>query len=228
MILYTNKLDKIEVDKNIILGSGSYGTAYKHNNKVIKLWNTPYSQDYKNFEILKELSLPNFYKLETLLYRTKESALKQNNPYGYTYKYLEEEDIDILTLPTNYTLDNLYNLYTTIQILTKYNIRNIDLIAENVILNSKIITIIDAELYTKEHNCSPKELLKRNTYDLESLFFDLYKRSLIQYHSYLLSKELNILLYNLFIIHNYKSINNVEKKLTKYKYPLDYLKQHKS
>lgn len=230
MILFNENFNQIEIDENSKINGGAYGNIFKSsNNKCIKVLN-PLGQenfDPKTFSQLNELCLPGFYQIDSLLYQTPKDAKSKINPKGYSYEYINEEEVDIITMPTIYTLDNIHKLFSSLLTLTELNIRTVDLEDQNVILNKKDITVIDIDLYINQHNISYKELFKRNIYDLEDLFVNLYTYSISKYHKHLDIKQLNNILYSLFMIYDYESLEGVEKKLTKYKYPIDYINKMK-
>lgn len=227
--LYNSLGKKIIYNNDETIDSGAYATTYKgQNNLCIKVWNSDGlgTLDCNTFKYIKKLNLPNYYYLRSMLYSSRKEAILRRNPCGYYYPYIKSEDIDILTMPVSYTLDNLDGLFRSICILTSRNIRCIDLQAENVILNKEGITAIDIDLYSRNCELSMDLLKKYNFYDLENLFIDLYFDALRRH--YLDNDKLFSLLSSLFMIYDYDGIQGVSKKLKKYKYPIDYIKKYKS
>lgn len=230
MNYYTTKGKKIKCDQTKLLGTGTRGKVYLTPDKeCIKVWTNTEEAPFENniFDELKSLSLPNYYILESLLFKNKKDIFL-NNAIGYLYQYTESTDIDILTTPKSYTLDNLNELLKANKILTQNNIMANDArYIKNVILNNNSIIAIDVDLYTKVHYLSSRELERSNITELEELFKELYIDSIIKYHQELNNLKTKSLLYgrNLFALNYREGVSELSKKLSKYKYPIDYLKQ---
>ena len=228
MKVIDDRLGKIRLYDKQLLGSGCYGKVYKSgNDKCFKLCKGEYfSDDFINiYNVIKDNNLPGFYKLISLLYSNSKDARKKKNPIGYEYQYIKKEDVDILTMPIDYTIDNLDVLYNSIIILTKNNIRCLDFQAGNIIMNSNSITAIDTDLYYGKYNGTM--LAKWNVYDLELLFQYLYEDAIDKYHKGEYSKEVKQLLYSLFMIYDYDGAYGVYRKLKSYKYPIEYVNKLK-
>lgn len=216
-IFYDEKgtIQKIKIDK--LLKKGLDTETYKTTgNECLKVFRNLY-EDEMLFKILSKLDLNNFYKINKLLYD------KDNNFMAYTARFYKKEDIDILTMPVDYTIENMNRLYKVSSILSSNNIRIEDLHHKNVILDNNNITIIDADRYIYDPNNEHKDYNKRF---INTLFVLLY----------MTSSEINQLATNqnyydmvtsirqLFAKDNNPDI--VSKKLVKYKYPIDYLKNN--
>ena len=98
--------------------------------------------------------------------------------FGYLSEYYLKEDIDILTMPVDYTFDNLCSLYDSFVLLSEHNIRVSDACPQNVILNNNGITIIDTDFYYVDNRNNKLSTLKNNIYDLGELFAWIYMNSL--------------------------------------------------
>ena len=230
MIAYNAKLEKIEYNKKHLIKVGTYGTIFQNpEEKCIKMWNELGNGTLSNkmFQKIKNLQLENYYQLLDMLYANSKDAKQKRNAVGYECQYYEQEEIDILTQPIDYTLDNLSHLYHSNLILTKHNIRCIDLQEENVILNHNGITAIDVDLYTTRHYLSESQLRKQNIYDLEILFIDLYRNAINRYHKNLDTQPVDNILNGLFMIQENQGIQGVTRKLKRHKYPIDYIKDKK-
>jgi hypothetical protein len=226
MKLYDEKGGVIEYSTDNYIDSGAYGSVYFYMvDKCIKLLNYLGMENFSSdvYKFIRELKLSNFGAFYDLLYDYSlcDSVL------GYLSKYYVNEDIDIITMPTSYTLDNLIGIFKSIITLAKYNIRTLDLSDDNVIINSNGIIVKDIDLYYFDDRLDKEKLLGRNIFDLENLFIDLYVSSIKKYHSELLDSNASNLLYSLFMIDDEKSIDLVGKKLCKYKYPIDYIRKNK-
>ena len=163
--------------------------------------------------IIRKLNLDNFYKIYDLLY-------DENNHFsGYTMKYYKSEDIDILAMPTNYTLENLYRIHNSFKALTNRHINAFDCNSDNIIMDNKNITVIDSDIYYIDDEISKEELALDNDKILMDLFKSLYYEKLRILGYTLIDCE--YMLGELF--DENKGLSNTEKRLVKYKYPLDYI-----
>ena len=196
------------------IGSGGDGKIYLLNNgNCLKIFRSPHFECARNIiNIISDLNIDGMYRIYNLLYNDKKEFV------GYEMKYYKKGDIDILTMPMDYTIDNLIKLYNLADIFGEYNIVMHDLLCINIILDNNGITVIDADGYyfdkhgTKSHNKSI----------VNSLFKDLYHKSL-EYNHNIVTTETTKNVENLFIGGN---VDCVYKKLKKYKYPVDYLRKN--
>lgn len=200
------------------LGSGNEGKVYKAGKSgCIKIFRSPRYNCGVSAEILKiisSLDLENLYQIRTLLYNNGGDLI------GYIMKYYPEEKIDILTMPIDYTIENMIRLYQVADTLGKSRIRMHDLIPVNTILTSKRIIIIDADGYFIEDY----ESTNFNRHTVNCLFNDLYKRHLNFYHSVSdYNPQTTGAIKELFLQSNPEIVH---KKLARYKYPIDYIKKH--
>ena len=161
-----------------------------------------------------DLKLPNYYKILRLIYN------KQQDFIGYLMTYYQKEDIDILTTKTEYTLDMMNQLLISSKILTNYGILIADLKPDNIVLTSSSLTVIDIDNYAFATEFSKEQLLVENQESINRLFKLLYTETLINHREYLQSGEHSI--FDLFYHSN--TIDDITKKLSLHKYPIDYIK----
>jgi len=197
------------------IGSGNEGKVYKAGkDSCVKLFRSPRCSNSKSEKILRiisELDLESLYRIRTLLYDDIGTLM------GYIMTCYPEEHIDILTMPTEYTIDNMMRLYQVADALGSKNIRMHDLLPINAILTATRIIIIDADSYFLEKF----ESSNFNRHTVNFLFNDLYKRHLNLYHSASdYTPQTTGAIKELFL-HNSPEI--VHKKLCRYKRPIDYL-----
>ena len=221
---------KILCDKTKILGSGNGGCVYKTNDdKTIKVW---YDIEFIDIdaELIKKigsLKLGNYYRILSLLYKRKKDMVNEKDAIGYLYEYVKKDNIDILTMPVDYTIDNINELYKSVLILTKNKILADDLKHPgNVIMNKDGIIAIDVDYYTKDHYLSSKELRYNNIRELEQLFITLYLEAISKYHKNINNRipNLSLKLNELFELRYKEEVKSVNKKLSKYKYPIEYFR----
>ena len=194
---------------------GSCGNIYKINNEVcLKRFSKDAYYNEDAFEIIINMDLKNFYKVYEMLYdREQEFA-------GYIMKYYQPENIDILTMPISWTLDNFYSLYDSIDRLIKKNILVEDLHDGNVIVNKDGITVIDIDMYKLSRIGFEEEVVLKNKKSLYALFRDLYVNSIVDYHYGM--QNYSSILRGLF--DQTEDSSEVSKKLKSYKYPIDYIR----
>lgn len=221
---------KILCDRTSPLGFGSSGSTYKTSDgKTIKVWYDTELSDV-NAEIVKKignLKLGNYYRVLSLLYKRKKDMVSADNAIGYLYEYVKKDDIDILTMPVDYTIDNINELYKSVLILTKNKILADDLKHPgNAIMNKDGIIAIDVDYYTKDHYLSSKELRYNNIRELEQLFVTLYLEAISKYHKNINNRipNISLKLNGLFELRYKEEVNAVSRKLSKYKYPIEYFR----
>ena len=223
-------MDKIFYDKdgNIYrfklkerIGSGNEGKVYKvDKDSCIKLFRSPrynHGGTEKILRIISELDLENLYQIRTLLYDSMGALI------GYTMTCYPEEKIDILTMPIEYTIDNMMRLYQVADALGNKNIRMHDLLPVNSILTGERIIIIDADSYFLENFASSNFNKHINRHTINYLFNDLYKRHLKLYHSVSDYTPQETGAIKELFLHNNPEV--VHKKLCRYKRPIDYVKR---
>lgn len=222
MYFYTKDNKKINpyIKKDNRLGGELHGNVYKLTDDIcIKIYKKSGEIDKEVLELIKELNLRNFYQIYDLLF-DKKGLLK-----AYTMKYYKQEEIDILTMPILYTLNNLFNLLSSVDTLSKNNISICDLHTGNMILGDTNITIIDTDLYTFNKFYTMDKLEYKNIDSLAYLFQEIYLEALITYHPKLYTKESIEIIKNLFQIQNKFRCEKTFMLLEQYDYPIDYIKR---
>ena len=140
-IFYDENGNSIDIGIRDLLKKGIGTSVYKtSDNECLKIFTNPFD-DLDMFKTLSELDVDNFYRITKLLFD------KDKKFIAYTAKFYQKEDVDILTMPIDYTVENMKRLYIVSDMLSDNKIEIEDLHHENVILNSKDIIIIDADRY---------------------------------------------------------------------------------
>ena len=167
MIAYTEDKKRYNLDTDNFIDEGEYGRVYlTSNNKCLKIFKQSISRkdkmsfDEDVFNIIRKLKPKNIYTLGDLYYNKSLTRI-----LGYLSEYYSKEDINILTMPVDYTFDNLCSLYDSFVLLSEYNIRISDTCTQNVILNNNGITIIDTDFYYIDANSNKLAIKKSNIYD---------------------------------------------------------------
>lgn len=170
---FPKKISDYSLDKSKIIGKGFFSEVYKvSDNEVLKVYNRPaFSSAYPVLKKLNRFELESFYKIFKF-YTDDEKRL-----LGYIMKYYQPENIDILTMPTDFVLDNYAKMYQDMMFLAYKGISVDDLDIQNVILNKDGITIVDADNY------GFYRLITRNNINaLHTLFTNLFCYHLGLYH----------------------------------------------
>ena len=224
VLFYDNKKKPIKYKLNKVYMHGGCGSVYRINTDTCLKWfGEDNFYDEEAFETIMKLNLTNFYKIYQMLYD------EGDNFVGYTMKYYESSEIDILTMPIEYTINNLYKLYKSINIITSNSIFVRDLRESNIIMNNQDMTVIDVDLYFKNmfysirNDLTKNDLIHNNLSELYRLFSEIYFNALATYH-YTLNFD-KVIIDELFSIDSTPS--DIHKKLIKYKYPLDYIKERR-
>ena len=221
MYLYNKEQERVKfnITPENRIGNGMYGSVFKLSEDIcLKVYKNSNMIEGNILDVIRKLNLPNFYKIYDFYYQ-KNQKLK-----AHTMEYYEPKDIDILTAPTEYTLDNLFNLYKAIQILIKNNILMSDTHTENIILGDKTITVIDTDLYTSNRFHKGLELELKNKIQLKGLFSELYKESIVENHPELETYFIIETIKNMFMLYNDQSYSRLVDTLSKYQYPIDYFR----
>lgn len=238
MKAYTIDRKKYDFNTDTLFKQGFFGKVYlTDDNKCLKVFKQPLIRgtilDFEEdtYNEIRKLKLDNFYELYDLYYNKELTQI-----LGYLSKYYQSEDIDILTMPTDYTLNNLCLLYNSFKKLSEHNIFTNDIHFGNVIINSKEIVVIDTDLYYKvgpagekltPNILKEKSILNDNISNLSDLFIDIYLSSLSNYSFSGKYDRVDIAekIQKLFTMNATSGIEPVVKKLAKHKYPIDYLKK---
>ena len=138
MIYYTSagRIVKYIKNKQDIISYGIQGVVYHFkNDECIKLYyNDCESRISKDmFLLYKELNLDNYCKLYDLLFNDKNIII------GYIMKYYQSSKENILFMPTEYTIDNVFRLYNSLTILANNGVLARDLHCGNAIVGDSEI-----------------------------------------------------------------------------------------
>jgi len=166
MIVYTSKGDGLFDTKNKdVYKEGTSGKIYLDGNYCHKIFNNPKEFTEKPFIILRELDLPNFYKILDYLYNDRVKFI------GYTSNFIKEDDINILE-DRDYLVRGFNNIFNGIKAFSKENIEVVDLHPLNILMSKKDMFVTDID-YFKRVNNDPtninifryKQLIKNLVYE---------------------------------------------------------------
>lgn len=224
MVFYTEDNDVLRYGTNNRIGGETCGFIYKlSDDECFKKFKSKSMRvDEKALVLIQELNLENFCKIKKLLYDKNRIII------GYLMEYYQKEDIDILTMPIDYTIDNLCKLYNSVIKLSENNIFVNDMHTGNIIINSSGITIIDYDLYVLDGYFTGPFLEYKNISSLRYLFREIFLEALLEYHTEYNSDFNRQLIGNTFQLWNPMLLEKTCKKLTRHKYPIDYIKKEGS
>lgn len=172
--------------------------------------------------LIRKYNLTNFYNIHELFFN------KKGDIKAYISDYYEPYDIDILTSSTDYTLDNLFGIYSSILKLTQESVFISDMHDENVIIGEKKMTVIDADFYSITSLMDNEKLTRLNIGAIRTLFTTIYINMMKKYHEENSGFLSTIAIQDLFMgINSVTGIESVVRKLEKYKYPIDYINKTK-
>lgn len=157
--------------------SGSYGIIYENDDHTLtKIMRYPTTSPVALIKI-KELNLDHFYKIFNIYV---DNNGKNDYLVAYDMEKVDEEDINLVTMPIDFIITNLNILINSFKVLSDNFIIVNDLHEDNIIINSNGIYIIDCDKY----RCSPK-------YDKNLIYFSNieYLKKAIYYH---LAKNINM------------------------------------
>lgn len=220
MILYDNNGNKINFKTNEIIGNSTHGNVYKVSEiECIKIYKNGKSVNYEILNYIKQLKLKNYYEIHNF-YNNKNGIFK-----AITMKYYKKEDIDILTMPIEYTLDNLFKIQSSIDILTQNRILVEDTHTGNIIMDNNSITIIDVDLYNFSNFYIGKALENKNNQRLAYLFREIFIEAISNYHNEYNNTKTAELIQDTFKLLTQNQTEKAYTILSKYKYPIDYIKK---
>lgn len=222
---YKERVTKIlvEFDENDYISSGCFGNVFSYNDGCIKIATCliPYPT-VAMLDELRNIIHPNLYKIRHFYYNsTDESAFVK----AYDMDYYLPDDIDILTMPIDYILDNFNDLCDLACKLASHSIIMADTHEGNVILQKNNMILIDADRWIRIDDLDNDELKLDNYRAIVHLLCRLYYSALenlgkVSKNSYgQVDNDYNRALKQLENI----SIENLLKEHQEFKYPIDYI-----
>lgn len=149
MIVYDKKGNKINIniDNLTRIGYGCFGKVYRDGDKAIKIINDNaiFRPNEQSLKLIKDQKLKGFYRIKELFYN------KQGDLNGYSMKYYEPFYTDLF-FNKEYLLDSLRDIYESIKLLSKEQIRCIDLQGCNIIKTKNGLRVIDCDFYEKSNS----------------------------------------------------------------------------
>ena len=154
IVLHDIDNNTLKFNINDYFNMGGFGNIYKlDNNKCFKYFYIPFKYDIEAIKKIMSLELENFYKIYTLLYDQK------NDFKGYIMKYYEHMDIDIMTMPIDYLLDNFSILYNSFKKISDNYIYVCD---EVTLIKNECYITIDAIKIKKRLNIFNNKIYRNN------------------------------------------------------------------
>lgn len=216
MKLYDEDGRAVVVRRVGFVGSGMYGRVYKTSDlKCLKLYRRGIELDPDTNILIKNLELDNFCKIYKILFDEK------GRYKGNLMEYYQKEKVDVLTLPSEYLLDNLRGLATSVLKLLDNKVFISDMNLDNAIINENEIRVIDTDLYVRREEYKDDVLYRYGVSSLQGLMLSIYLDSLRKYHSSSRIVDDEIAIERLF--ETPFDVNHTSKKLVRCKYPIDYV-----
>ena len=201
------------------INHGDFGNIYMINNETcIKIFKR-LSSFISEAAIckIKDLNLSNYYKIYDVLYDELKKLI------GYTMKYYENGKIDILVTPTDYLITSFLGIYHSMEKINDAEICISDLRLCNVIMTDEGMVVIDVDGYFPDQMPNQKdERFLYNKKRVYELFKDVFYFGTKDRHKQF-NRGLDDTAYGIFEMD--QSPDEICKKLTKFKYPIDYLKR---
>ena len=208
-----NEHNDIDLDRFKTFRKQEFNTIYQTQDTLIKILNYIPCNDLEIvLDKLMKLNLSHFYKIINLIYNDRYLC-------GYIMKKYRSYQIDILEYPSNYTIENYNELFEDLLKLSRSRVIVRDLSYNNSVFNPYDITIIDADDYL----LCEYEPTRENIFELSSLFKEIFINSIFMYHPYLIPKinEVNKIIDEVFS--GATKPEGVQRKLSRYKYPIDFI-----
>ena len=216
MKLYDKDGEEVLVRRVGFVGSGMYGRVYRTSDlKCLKLYRKGIELDPDTNILIKNMELDNFCKIYKILFDEK------GRYKGNLMEYYQKEKVDVLTLPSDYLLDNLRGLATSVLKLLDNKVFISDMNIENVIVNSNEIRVIDTDLYVRREEYKDDVLYRYGVSSLQGLMVSIYLDSLRKYHNSSRIVDDEMAIKNLF--DNPFNVTKVSRKLVRCKHPIDYV-----
>lgn len=222
MYLYTETKKEVQFNtsKNNKIGGHQQGNIFKlSEDTCLKVYKNIDDIDLETLKLLKYLNLKNYYRIYDFYY-DKKGIFKAS-----LMKYYKPEEIDILSETSEYTIENLLALLSSVSTLNQNHILISDTHSDNVILGKNEITVIDTDLYRLNRFFTQSSLEERNINALKYLFQTLYIEALKQYHPEYCSEITIEIIKNIFKLNTKASVENTINTLSQYKYPIDYIRK---
>lgn len=219
--LYDEKGEIVRIDRGNLIASGSKADIYRiDNGKCIKQFRC--SKRKVAVDVLKffrDNYLSNFLKICDILYDDKDRVS------AYTALEYISSEVDLLTLSSDYLIDNLSGIVESIRRISDRLITVMDMNIWNTVVNDNEIMVIDVDGYTVSNDDGLRDKIYNLNIDaVKNLFINLYDDSLVRYHSTEGLSSGSMAIDDLFSL---LDKDTVYKKLSRCRYPIDYLMQNR-
>jgi len=204
----------IEIQEKISHQYNTHEVYMTKDNQCLKRFR--FRGNLQNFElqqIIQSMSLDNFYKIDINLF--DEDGIYR----GFLMPFYESSDEDILLKPSDYLTDNFNSIFRTFKLLADKKIRTSDANIENTIFGRDQIIIIDSERYDIYPEEDKTFVIEKNLEDATWILYSALQRAALT-HSELCTDTFKGWL-------KQENPSQICRKLTKYKYPIDYLRSHR-
>ena len=150
---------------------------------------------------------------------------KDGNFASHTMKYYEDREIDILTMPTEYTINSLANLYESAGRLAERSIFTCDMHTGNVILTQDGVIVTDTDKFFEVSSWDRTKTRDENTAALRYLLKSLFKEALKKYHPNINAWECHQIINSIFDLSNPQMFEQTCNRLSEFQYPIDCMRR---
>lgn len=190
------------------------------------------------YDIIRELNNTHIASVNELLFENQinEIFLDENDIFkkysidAYTCEYIKPDDLDILTTPTNYILENMYEISKILSYFASKNVKAYDMKASNTILQNDKMVLIDLDCWRRV-DIEEFALNKINQRMLITLLQSLFSDDIDKkYYAIKKSGTYESTLYQLFYELQLSGENKfklIYDFFSGYKYPIDAIKEYK-
>ena len=234
MTYYNSNGEKREYTNLKPFDSGDCGQLFSYDNdKLLKIYFERTHKDNRIkqyvYEVAKEMNNSHLINISELLYNEKPNDLDTQIVQAYTCEYIKKDDVDILTTPTEYLLENIHELDKIFKYFTSKKIVVDDVKPANTILQKDKIVLIDIDCFRKvSYEDYILSYINEQTIPtlLEGIFLECYAKHNIQ--NIKEASKFEIAIHDLFWYINSlpeeNRIKTIDELFKKYKYPVDAIK----
>lgn len=204
----------IEIDETMSSIYNSHEVYRTKDNRCLKKFR--FRGEPQNFDLqqmIQSMGLENFYKVDQNLFD------ENGNYRAILMPFYESTKEDILLKPTDYLTDNFSAIFRTFRRLADKLIRTSDANVENTIFQTNKIIIIDSEKYTVYPEEDKNFVIETNLGEAYWILYRTLEKAALN-HPELCNDKFKEWFKK-------EQQSEICRKLTKYKYPIDYLRSYR-
>lgn len=237
MIYYNSNGEKREYTNLKPFNSGSCGQLfYYDNDKLLKIYFARTHEDGRIkkyvYNVIKEMNSSHIVNILELLYKEKTNNAERQIVEAYTCGYIKPEEVDILTTSTEYLLENIHELDKVFKYFTSKKVVVDDVRPANTILQKDKIVLIDIDSFRKV-SYEDYILSYINEQTIPTLLEGIFLECCANYNNQSIKEAVEFeiavhdLFYNINLLPEEDRIKIMNEFFSKYKYPIDAVKEYK-